>query len=85
MTNLKPCPFCGNTVALRVLDANEIDYLDRGDANWEDEPYYQVVCCYYDIEPLPTANWKRGCGSSCGFHPTKKQAIEAWNRRADDV
>lgn len=27
---------------------------------------------------------KVGCGASCGYHRTKAEAIEAWNRRAKD-
>jgi len=31
-----------------------------------------------ELYPAPVV----GCGSACGFKPTKKEAIEAWNRRA---
>ena len=26
---------------------------------------------------------KIGCGASCGYYNSKKEAIEAWNRRAE--
>ena len=36
---------------------------------------YQVVC---------DASHDGGCGASCGWKDTIKDAKEAWNRRADD-
>lgn len=82
MSELKPCPHCGSLVALQILDQNEVDFIDRDNENWSDEPYYQVVCSVNEDSQAPIADWKPGCGSASGFFPTKEGAITAWNLRS---
>lgn len=85
MNELKPCPFCGGTSALRVLDQNEADLLGAEDENYSENPYYQVVCCMTENSPVPLADWQPGCGSAGGFRKTKEQAIATWNRRPEFI
>ena len=70
-TRLKPCPFCGGEAVLYHQSSKYTDY--DGD----------YVYCF------------RGCGSRTKLfecyngtgkthEDTEKEAIEAWNRRADD-
>lgn len=73
---LKPCPFCGKTVAF-VGNIAEIEHIDEGDPFFEDALKRFTVVCNY------TAG---GCGATNGFwHKTVESAMEAWNRRANDV
>jgi len=75
MTKLKPCPFCGKSVAHvdsvanhEMMDEYEFDY------SWSSN-HYDVVCDYHN----------GGCGASIGKdNATPEDAIEAWNRRADN-
>lgn len=75
MVELKPCPFCGKSVAVCGTVA-EIEILD------EDNEFYGLwndcfaVACNYNVG---------GCGSMTGGqYYTAKEAIEAWNRRVSD-
>lgn len=65
---LIPCPFCGLTDSLRVLDENEIN-------EWEEfllkNPWYAVLCC----------STKEGCGATGGYRETEVEAVVAWNMR----
>ena len=65
---LKPCPFCGKTDTLRIT----YDFSNH-------KTYKQVVC-----------DWNLdGCGASSGWrechddNDRTKEAVEAWNKRAD--
>lgn len=71
MSELKPCPFCGRQ-NIELDSSKELEEYE----NFEEchSEYYTLVC-----------DWnKGGCGASSGFYPTIKEAIEAWNRRADN-
>ncbi len=64
---LKPCPFCGRNHDLLITSIRH---------RLDDIVYYQwTVFC-------DASGGKAGCGAMCGYHDTKAQAIEAWNRRA---
>ena len=65
--NLKPCPFCGRLDKVKV---------------WKTEQRFDKV---------KIVNWRvscnaegdnTGCGGSGGVKRTRREAIEAWNRRA---
>lgn len=72
MEQLKPCPFCGKSVAYAGTIA-DIELLDSDDENFDwASTHYCVVCCYNS----------GGCGSCGGIRKTVEEAIEAWNRRA---
>ena len=43
----------------------------------KDGKQYQVICPWTDHED-------GGCGASSGFYKTLSEAIDAWNRRAND-
>lgn len=66
---LKPCPFCGRVDKLKVWKTEQ--RWDHGVIeNW------RVVCNREGDET--------GCGGSGGVYRTRREAIEAWNRRADN-
>ena len=82
MDELKPCPFCGQTVAeLSSVCDDEIC------GNFEDEelcPAYEpggscggvyIVC----------NKCKGGCGSSTGWYRNRTDAVIAWNTRVTDI
>ena len=70
MEQLKPCPFCGRTNKLII---HEVRHLIDGTGIKQ----YTVVC--------NASGDNTGCGANCGYgHFTKQEAIEAWNRRADN-
>ncbi len=81
MAELKPCPFCGKKVAVmtNAHDLEECSNFENDNCHcseFESNPceYNTVVC---DVN-------KGGCGASSGYYPTIEEAIEAWNRRADN-
>ena len=72
MAEIKPCPFCGKTIAIAGTVA-ELDEL-VGDEDYY-HGYFTVVCDFK----------KGGCGASIGRkHESEEEAVEAWNRRTHD-
>lgn len=70
MMELKPCPFCGKSVA----ESGTIADLLITDDDW-DEAHYSVICNYNN----------GGCGMMLGYwYETEEDARNAWNRRAND-
>ena len=69
MSELKPCPFCGRVDKMKVWNFKQC----MGDVKIEN---WRVSC---NAEGDET-----GCGGSGGAKRTRKEAIEAWNRRAND-
>ena len=77
---LKPCPFCGATVA-QFTNAHDLEECGNfEDENCPCERYEQPRNCSF-ISIVCNMN-KGGCGSSSGYFSTEKQAAEEWNRRA---
>lgn len=76
MIQIKPCPFCGNSIAPRICDENELATCDCK----SDNPYYAVVCIINEPK-IPTLNWENGCGASGGFAKTTYEAVTLWNIR----
>lgn len=72
---LKPCPFCGKSVA-EIDDAKELGgcpyYDDCDQAEYEQCEMHTVVCNVH----------KGGCGASSGYYDTVEDAVAAWNRHA---
>lgn len=66
---LLPCPCCGNSKSVSLVDSSEVDRQDGvGDS-------FTVLCdCQHD-----------GCGMSSGFRSTKKEARKLWNTRCPAV
>lgn len=64
---LRPCPFCGSTVAPHATrwwnDSRKI----------YEEHQWQVICNFN----------KGGCGGASGVRGSEFLAIELWNRRAE--
>ncbi len=65
---LRPCPFCGNKNVSVVTD--NLEY-SLGFVDFAD---FQVIC----------STTSKGCGATSGKYSDKDEAIEAWNRRADN-
>lgn len=72
MSELKPCPFCGKTVA-NVATVAEHEYTDKDSVGYGfASTHFDVVCDYEN----------GGCGASTGKqYDTPEEAIDAWNRR----
>lgn len=69
---LMPCPYCGKSVA-RIVSCCENSCKDD-DTGCEFCGMKTVaVCCDFT---------KGGCGATGGYRKTEKEAIEAWEERA---
>jgi hypothetical protein len=73
MSELKPCPFCGNDKAMSVGRSNDVYHEEDCECRGDNDNWHAVFC--------DAASKHRGCGAACGFQPTRTAAIEAWNRR----
>lgn len=76
MEKLKPCPFCGNSVAEHTT-LQDCEMC----ANFEDEemcPNFEA--CGYGHFIVCNVN-KGGCGASTGWYQTIEEAVKAWNTR----
>lgn len=82
-TELKPCPFCGNEIDIVILD----DEFNIHDKEYENEPYSGLQyglsheTRYNPDCPIATGDDEL---LGCYGYDTKEEAIEAWNRRADN-
>lgn len=70
MAGLKPCPFCGEHPAIKK-DRRYPFYICNGDG----VDAYEVVCQNIDCIIY---------NADHSYYMTKEEAIEAWNRRAND-
>lgn len=72
-TELKPCPFCG------CSDVGIVNFGTQAEKNWR-------VLCNND-ECMCMVDFVKAVKTDTGikdYFPTKKEVIDAWNRRADD-
>lgn len=72
---LKPCPFCGNNVARKVLTSEEMN--DEIKPVYDFENYIApedqfVVCCDFHAG---------GCGACGGWQSSVEDAAKLWNKR----
>lgn len=65
VSELKPCPFCGNKNISVITDSAEYSL------GLTDSAYFNVVCSMNSC----------GCGASSGWYSNREETIEAWNRR----
>ena len=74
MVELKNCPFCGGTNFF-IGSIAEIEMQDEDHPDYAlNSQFFAVVCSSID----------GGCGASTGASRTEEEAIESWNRRAND-
>ncbi len=73
MLKLKPCPFCGEELAVvsKITEGCFIKYQIVCDDSSYRKGAYDGVYVY-------------GCGGSTGYYDTRSEAIDAWNTRAND-
>ncbi|MGN0444222.1 MAG: hypothetical protein ACI4F5_06380 [Acutalibacteraceae bacterium] len=79
--NLNRVRFAEKKVAV-MTDAHDLEECSNFD-------YDNCPCNEYEPSPCELITVvcnvnKGGCGASSGYYPTKKEAIEAWNRRVDN-
>lgn len=69
----KPCPFCGKNEqkVFSNYEACESDIADGNPESW------LIVC------DASSENSGKGCGSSSGYHGTKRLAADYWNQRSN--
>ena len=70
---LKPCPYCGKSVA-RIVNCYENNCREDTSDCAGEYCHTVAVCCDF---------YKGGCGATGGYRKTEEEAIGAWNRRAD--
>lgn len=71
-TELKPCPFCGNT-NIRIALCSEL--------TCDLQPNEYCEHCEGRTFGIICSALLNGCGTASGLYKTKEQAIKAWNRR----
>ena len=73
---LKPCPFCDRTDALKVVSASEF-WDEENEGPYPHSDSWAVVC------DATHPGGPGGCGAQAGFRPNKEGAIAAWNTRIE--
>lgn len=77
MTELKPCPFCGGKAVLFQIPYNTTEELHKHPKWFWNNPGWWTIGCETD-----------GCIANFNHEMMlflgSKQAVDAWNRRADD-
>jgi len=71
MYELNYCPECGK----KISQLRACPFCGQDVAKVEEDPYKVYVVCNYH---------EGGCGATSGYHHSKEEAIEAWNRRAGE-
>lgn len=76
-----PCPFCGGTTSLLLLDYDEAQGVEPDEPRYYPWPTYTVMCSRIRTPEMPLQTWQPGCGGSSGYYPTPERALASWNRR----
>lgn len=86
MESIKPCPFCGGTIELRVTDDcgnwRPEEYEFDADAKKRQDIYFQIV--HHENAAGNCPIW---CYADEGFtqlYESREDAINAWNRRVNN-
>lgn len=81
MDELKPCPFCGNSISLGISD----DEGNMRDEAYESDPWsglsFTLIHEYQDNTQCPIATHSEEI-LGCRLYESRKEATQAWNVRA---
>lgn len=81
MNELKPCPFCGKTVAGFASAKEEEDCKFFEDSERCEAFVYNGCPCIKIVCNMQ----KGGCGASTGYCWSQADAIEKWNKRHSEI
>ena len=79
MSELKPCPFCGGEAEIVIFD----DEGNLRDREYEKDPWSGIgYAPFHPDKGCPIG--QREPDEARWIYDTETEAIEAWNRRAND-
>lgn len=79
MSELKPCPFCGKTVAT-ISDAHETEECFHFESDVCPCEEFEVACSC-GMKLIVCGINDGGRGASTGYFNSEEEAINAWNKR----
>ena len=85
MSDLKPCPHCGETKSLEYATRREEEDCPRFE-DCEAKECKRGACDYFDTwDSVVCSVNSGGCGAAGGYASCPAKAAEKWNRRAEPM